>query len=57
MTLYIFPYIPILGLFYSIFTIIPIIGPLIPNILTYFTYNIIRNIGEIMKTRTHCTIK
>lgn len=54
---FIFPYIPIIGIFFRISTSIPLIGKLVPGILTYFAYNILRNITEVMKTRTHCTLQ
>ena len=53
-TYVIFPFMPIVGLFYSLATSIPIIGTLVPGILTYFFYNIFRNMTELLKDRTKC---
>lgn len=50
----IFPFIPIVGLFFKIATSLPIIGTLVPGITTYFAYNIFRNMTELLKNRTKC---
>jgi len=49
-----FPFIPIIGIFYSIAISLPIVGTIVPGILTYFFYNIFRNMTELLKDRTKC---
>jgi len=50
----VFPFMPIIGIFFNIANSLPIIGTLVPGILTYIAYNIFRNITEMMKRRTQC---
>lgn len=50
----VFPFIPIIGIFFRISNGLPIVGTLVPGLLTYFAYNMLRNITEIMKDRTSC---
>lgn len=53
-TYIVFPFIPVFGLFYQIALNLPIIGTIVPGILTYFAYNIFRNMTELLKDRTKC---
>ena len=53
----VFPFIPIIGIFFRIITRLPVIGKIVPGLLTYLAYNMLRNITEIMKKRTHCTLQ
>lgn len=48
------PFVPVIGIFFRITTRIPVVGTVVPGLLTYIAYNILRNITEVMKTRTHC---
>lgn len=53
----VFPYFPIVGIFFRIVTKLPLVGKVVPGLITYFAYNVLRNITEVMKKRTHCTMK